>query len=102
MTLMNAQHLTPSTPYRIEAKEIKPRYARGWHCLGLASNFTAKPVALNYFGTRLVAYRGADGKVHILDAYCPHMGADLSLGCVEGNSIRCAFHAWRWGADGRC
>lgn len=87
---------------KIEAAVLPERYARGWHCLGLASDYTSEPVALNYFGTKLVAFRGEDGEVHILDAYCPHMGADLSLGCVEGNSIRCPFHAWRWGADGVC
>jgi len=94
--------MTQVAPAKIIAAQMPERYARGWHCLGLASDYTDKPVALNYFGTKLVAYRGADNQVHILDAYCPHMGADLSLGCVEGNSLRCPFHAWRWGADGVC
>ncbi|MEX1666536.1 Rieske 2Fe-2S domain-containing protein [Zhongshania arctica] len=92
----------PRQPHIIEAAELPDRYARGWYCLGLASEYTSTPVKLNYFGTRLVAYRGEDGEMHILDGYCPHMGADLSEGCVEGNSIRCPFHAWRWGADGVC
>ncbi len=92
----------PRKPHRIEAAEIPERYGRGWYCLGLASEYTDKPVKLNYFGTRLVAYRGEDGEVHILDGFCPHMGADLSEGCVEKNSIRCPFHDWRWGADGVC
>lgn len=89
-------------PYRIEAAPIPERYARGWHCLGLAADYTEKPVALNYFGSRVVAYRGEDGQVHILDGYCPHMGGDLASGEVEGNSIRCPFHHWSWGADGVC
>lgn len=89
-------------PYKIEAAPMPERYARGWHCLGLATDYTEKPVRLNYFGTKLVAYRGAGGQVHILDAYCPHMGADLCDGVVEENSIRCPFHAWRWGPDGIC
>ncbi len=92
----------PRQPHIIEAAELPDRYARGWYCLGLASEYTSAPVKLNYFGTRLVAYRGEDGEIHVLDGYCPHMGADLSEGCVEGNSIRCPFHAWRWGADGVC
>ena len=90
-------------PRKIEAQEISPRYARGWHCLGLASNYTDKPVRLDYFGTNLVAYRGKhDNQVHVLDAYCPHMGGNLSLGCVDGDSVRCPFHDWRWGPDGVC
>lgn len=89
-------------PHIIKAEEIEPRYARGWHCLGLAADFTEQPVSFTYFGGKIVVYRGEDQQLHVLDAYCPHMGADLSLGCVEGNSIRCPFHAWRWGADGLC
>lgn len=87
---------------KIEAAEIEERYARGWHCLGKAEEYTDKPVRLDYFGTKLVAYRGEEGRFIVLDAFCPHMGADLSLGYVEGDSLRCPFHAWRWGADGVC
>ena len=89
-------------PYVIQTNPVPERYARGWHCLGLAAEYTDKPTRLDYFGTRLVAYRGEDGQVHILDAFCPHMGADMSLGCVKGNSLVCPFHAWSWGPDGVC
>jgi 3-ketosteroid 9alpha-monooxygenase subunit A len=30
------------------------------------------------------------------------MGADLSIGKVEGDALVCKFHAWKWGADGGC
>ncbi|MDN0073895.1 Rieske 2Fe-2S domain-containing protein [Crenobacter sp. SG2303] len=79
------------------------RYARGWHCLGLAAGYRdGKPHSLNVFGTRLVAFAGEDQQVHILDAWCPHMGADLGLGEIRGNSVVCRFHGWSWGADGSC
>jgi len=87
----------------IEAAPIENRYARGWHCLGLAAEYKdGKPHTLNAFDSRLVAYLGEDGEVHILDSFCPHMGADLSRGTVRGNSIQCPFHNWSWGPDGKC
>lgn len=80
----------------------QPRFARGWHCLGLSRHFGEEPKSLEYFGSRQVAYRGADYQVHVLDAYCPHMGADLALGTVNGNQLVCPFHHWEWGTDGIC
>lgn len=50
---------------------------------------------------RLALYRGADGRVRAFDAFCPHMGADLGNGSVEGNALRCALHGWRFGEGGR-
>ncbi|NRA40969.1 MAG: Rieske 2Fe-2S domain-containing protein [Pseudomonadales bacterium] len=82
--------------------QTQTRFGRGWYCLGLSSDYGEEPVSLDYFATRLVAYRGADWKVHVLDAYCPHMGADLAEGEVEGNLLVCPFHHWKWGADGVC
>lgn len=89
--------------HKIKAGDLPDRYARGWHCLGLAEAYKdGKPHTLNIFGTKLVAFQGEDGTVAIIDGYCPHMGADLGLGCVEGNSVVCPFHHWKWGADGVC
>jgi phenylpropionate dioxygenase-like ring-hydroxylating dioxygenase large terminal subunit len=57
---------------------------------------------LRYFGRDLVAFRTAAGVVRVLDAHCPHLGAHLGHGgCVEGDAIRCPFHGWRIGGDGR-
>src|SRR5262249_9508497 len=54
-----------------------------------------------YFGGRLVAYRGEDGVVRVLDAYCAHMGADLGAGGkVIGNDIQCPFHHWKYCGSG--
>ena len=90
-------------PYVIKAEEREERYARGWYVIGGTNSVSHKPRELYVFGTKLVAYRGKeDGEVHILDAYCPHMGGDLCGGEVKGNSILCPFHLWSWGADGVC
>ncbi|MCX4790863.1 Rieske 2Fe-2S domain-containing protein [Streptomyces sp. NBC_01221] len=87
----------------IEAAAAPARFARGWHCLGLSEKFKdGKPHSVQAFGQKLVVFRGSDGELSVLDAYCRHMGGDLSQGTVKGNEVACPFHDWRWGGDGRC
>lgn len=89
--------------HTIETKPMPDRYARGWHCLGLASEFRdGKPHGISAFGTRLVAFLGTDDQLHVLNAWCPHMGADLAIGRVEGNTVVCRFHGWGFAGDGAC
>ena len=58
---------------------------------------------LRYFGQDLVAFRGEDGVAHVLEAYCAHMGAHLGVGGkVEGCTLRCPFHGWRYDGSGAC
>jgi 3-ketosteroid 9alpha-monooxygenase subunit A len=79
------------------------RYARGWHCLGLADTFRdGEPHAVEAFGTKLVVFADSQGELKVLDAYCRHMGGDLSQGTVKGDAVACPFHDWRWGGNGRC
>ncbi|HNM83495.1 MAG: Rieske 2Fe-2S domain-containing protein [Mycobacterium sp.] len=87
----------------IEAQAAPTRFARGWHCLGLIREFgDGKPHSVNAFGQKLVVFRSEDDRINVLDAYCRHMGGDLSQGTVKGNEVACPFHDWRWGGDGRC
>jgi phenylpropionate dioxygenase-like ring-hydroxylating dioxygenase large terminal subunit len=37
-----------------------------------------------------------------MDARCSHLGSDLGAGQVVGDGIRCPFHDWTYGSDGRC
>lgn len=79
------------------------RFARGWHCLGLASDFSdGKPHAVHGFGTKLVVWQDSKGDLNVLDGYCRHMGGDLTQGEVKGDNVACPFHDWRWGGDGKC
>ena len=80
------------------------RYPRGWFVAAFSEEIPPMGVkSLRYFGERLVAFRGEDGVVHVLDAFCAHMGADLGVGGkVVGQSIECPFHAWRYCGTGEC
>ncbi|SMH37430.1 Rieske 2Fe-2S domain-containing protein [Azospirillum agricola] len=87
-------------------------FPRGWFMVADSAEVTSVPLAVRYFGQDLVLYRGESGRAYMVDAYCPHMGAHLAKNTtsyvihdkrqVEGESIRCPYHAWRFGADGAC
>lgn len=53
-------------------------------------------------GQDLVLFRGADGKLGLLDRDCPHRGADLAFGRLEAGGLRCLFHGWVFDREGRC
>tara|TARA_B100000029_G_C17497511_1_gene931487 strand:+ start:114 stop:1181 length:1068 start_codon:yes stop_codon:yes gene_type:complete len=76
---------------------------KGWYSTILSKQLKvkqAKTIDLN--GHKLMVYRGESGAVHCLDAFCPHMGVDLSLGKVIGEEIRCFFHHWTFDNKARC
>ncbi|HET6499201.1 MAG TPA: Rieske 2Fe-2S domain-containing protein [Amycolatopsis sp.] len=86
----------------IDAGAPPARFARGWHCLGLADSFRdGRPHAVTAFGTKLVIFETGDG-LHVLDGYCRHMGGDLTQGTIKGDEVACPFHDWRWGGNGKC
>lgn len=92
-----------TAPRVIETEAPPARFARGWHCLGLADTFRdGKPHAIQAFGTKLVVFADSAGKLSVLNGYCPHMGGDLTMGVVKGDAVACPFHDWRWGGDGKC
>lgn len=53
-------------------------------------------------GEDLVAFRDTDGRVGLLDPRCPHHGANLFFGRNEQCGLRCAYHGWKFDAEGRC
>ncbi|WP_433608287.1 Rieske 2Fe-2S domain-containing protein [Prescottella agglutinans] len=87
----------------IDAGEAPARFARGWHCVGLTRELRdGKPHSVHAFGTKLVVFADSTGELQVLDAYCRHMGGDLSQGEIKGDAVACPFHDWRWNGKGRC
>ena len=87
-------------------------FPRGWFMIANAAEATETPAPVRFFGTDMVLYRGKSGKAHLVEAYCPHMGAHLARNTtsyivldgehVQGDSIRCPFHGWRFDEHGQC
>ena len=78
-------------------------FTQSWFPVALAADLPKdKVLGCNFLDGRIVLFRDADGRVAALSAYCPHVGADLSVGCVVEGHIQCAFHRWEYDAAGRC
>ena len=45
---------------------------------------------------RMVAVFNEEGKFFAIDDFCPHMGASLAGGYLEGGIVTCPWHAWRF------
>ncbi|MGE3247820.1 MAG: Rieske 2Fe-2S domain-containing protein, partial [Beijerinckiaceae bacterium] len=60
----------------------------------------AKPIRI--MGVDYAIYRGHSGKAQVVDYRCPHRGAQMHLGRVEDDEIRCVYHGWKFDCTGRC
>jgi phthalate 4,5-dioxygenase oxygenase subunit len=59
------------------------------------------PKRVRLLGEDLVAFRGDDGRVGLLDELCPHRRASLALGRNENGALECLYHGWRIDCTGK-
>jgi nitrite reductase (NADH) small subunit len=45
---------------------------------------------------RTIALFHVDGQWHAIEDQCPHMGASLAAGYLDGCVVACPWHAWRF------
>ncbi|HKW92809.1 MAG TPA: Rieske 2Fe-2S domain-containing protein [Methylomirabilota bacterium] len=87
----------------VQQDETAAGFHQSWFPLAVASELgTGQVMGRDFMGTRVILYRDANGKALVQSAYCPHLGADLSVGQVIDGQIRCAYHHWRFDCGGRC
>ena len=78
-------------------------FTQSWFPVCLSTDVPANDFrGFDFLGGRVIVVRDAQGQVSVLSAYCPHMGADLCVGEMIDGTVRCPFHYWRYGPDGRC
>ncbi|WP_084197572.1 Rieske (2Fe-2S) protein [Solimonas soli] len=78
-------------------------FTQSWFPIALSTEVPAGTIiGRDFLDGRVVIYRGEDGVVRVQSAYCPHIGADLSVGKVLGNRVQCAFHRWEYDENGMC
>lgn len=87
-----------------ERRFPQPDFPDSWYSVAWSNEVVAgKAAPIRAFGQDLVAFRQADGSVHVLDAICPHLGAHLGHGgTVVADQLRCPFHGWQFDQTGAC
>jgi phenylpropionate dioxygenase-like ring-hydroxylating dioxygenase large terminal subunit len=76
-----------------------------WHPVCTLAELTSasdgqQPMAVTLLGEELAVALLANGMVAALADRCVHRSTRLSVGRVEGNALRCAYHGWRYSPDG--
>lgn len=90
---------------RRKTGELPPVFPNGWYrVLDSHLLLPGEVRSLTVLGQQVAVFRGQEGKAFVLDAYCPHLGANLAVGGrVVGDCIECPFHGWQFdGSDGKC
>jgi nitrite reductase/ring-hydroxylating ferredoxin subunit len=87
-------HVAPGSP----AGEWLRRF---WHPIAHSHELKDLPIRLRILGEDLVVFRDLRGHVGLLELHCSHRGTSLEFGMIEENGIRCCYHGWLFGVDGR-
>lgn len=60
-----------------------------------------QPQRVKLLGEDLLAFRDSEGRIGLVDHACPHRGAPLVFARNEDCGLRCVYHGWKFGVDGR-
>ncbi len=60
-----------------------------------------QPQTVKLLGETLVAFRDSAGNVGLVDHICPHRGAPMAFARNEDCGLRCVYHGWKFGVDGK-
>lgn len=76
---------------------------RHWHPIAGIDELEREPIKpLRLLGEDLVVFQDLQGRYGLVQRHCAHRRADLSLGFVEAQGLRCSYHGWHYASNGRC
>jgi phenylpropionate dioxygenase-like ring-hydroxylating dioxygenase large terminal subunit len=73
-----------------------------WYIAARADELGRAPLGVTILDVPLVLFRDAEGRATALLDRCAHRNVPLSLGRVVRSQLECAYHGWRFDADGVC
>jgi phenylpropionate dioxygenase-like ring-hydroxylating dioxygenase large terminal subunit len=82
---------------------LDPVLWNDWHPIAAASSIgRGAIVPAQLLDLPLALWRDSAGELHLWEDRCPHRGTRFSIGAVQGDSIRCAYHGWSFDGAGKC
>jgi 5,5'-dehydrodivanillate O-demethylase oxygenase subunit len=86
----------PGTP----CGELMRRY---WIPFFPAAKLDENPVqSVRLLGEDLTVYRDRSGNIGLIGQRCLHRAVDMQWGIPDDDGLRCPYHGWLYGSDGRC
>lgn len=95
---LDPQLKAPDTKAKVSVARC-PDY---WYVACASKDLKSEPLALTILGIPMVLFRTKDGTPGALLDRCPHRNVPLSMGEVDGQVLRCAYHGWEFGPGGSC
>jgi len=102
MSVQYESVVAPGNKYKPDLRKtgINPDY---WYPLCQARAIKAgKALGVSFAGEPIVLVRTVTGKVFALEDRCAHRQVPLREGVVQGDTIQCCYHGWKFDAAGRC
>ena len=78
--------------------EVLRRY---WWPVGIADDLKEKPTFIRVLGEDLVLFRDRRGRIGLIEARCAHRRANLCLGTIGLEGLRCRYHGWLYDTQGK-
>jgi vanillate O-demethylase monooxygenase subunit len=70
-----------------------------WYPVARSSDLADRPLGARILDEPIVVWR-TGGRVVAFKDLCIHRGTRLSLGSIDGERLRCAYHGWCYDAEG--
>lgn len=97
---MNARTQGESRPFIAPGLENAP--LNQWWVAAAGTEVGRTPLSRQILGRTIVLYRTEAGEAVALPDRCPHRLMPLSMGWLIGDRLRCAYHGFEFGPDGKC
>jgi phenylpropionate dioxygenase-like ring-hydroxylating dioxygenase large terminal subunit len=101
-TIFEKVQQAKSTQSTTETAQKAMNLAASWYVAMQSEDLGEKPKSIRLFGKSLVAWRDQKSQPVIMEPYCSHKGASLTIGNIVDGCIQCPFHHWRYNSSGEC